>query len=112
MTFSSNVSELKNIVRCRSIKVFTNSSDLILGITYRSTDSKLNEFLSGLDLVLGKFSKKNKLVFLKGDWNLNIIDHYHHKATSDFLDLLYSGMFFPLITRPTRIDCEQSFVDR
>ena len=46
---------------------------------------------------------KNKLVFLMGDWNLNLINHHCHKVTSDFLDLLYSRMFFPLITRPTRI---------
>ena len=38
-----------------------------------------------------------------GNWNFNLINHHCHKATSDFLDLLYSRMFFPLITRPTRI---------
>ena len=42
-------------------------------------------------------------LFLKGDWNLNLINHHCHKATSDFLDLLYFRMFFLLITRPTRI---------
>ena len=30
-----------------------------------------------------------------GDWNLNLINHHCHKVTSDFLDLLYSRMFFP-----------------
>ena len=38
-----------------------------------------------------------------GDRNLNLVNHHCHKATSDFLDLLYSRMFFPLITRPSRI---------
>ena len=50
-----------------------------------------------------KFPKINNLVFLIATWNLNLINHHCHKATSDFLDLLYSRMFFPLITRPTRI---------
>ena len=77
--------------------------NIIVGIIYRPPDSKLNEFLSDLDLVRGKISTKNKLVFLMGDWNLNLINHHCHKVTSDFLDLLYSRMFFPLITRPTRI---------
>ena len=77
--------------------------NIIVGIIYRPPNSKLNEFLSDLDLVRGKISKKNKLVFLMGDWNLNLINHHCHKVTSDFLDLLYSRMFFPLITRPTRI---------
>ena len=77
--------------------------NIIVGIIYRPPNSKLNEFLSDLDLVRGKISSKNKLVFLMGDWNLNLINHHCHKVTSDFLDLLYSRMFFPLITRPTRI---------
>ena len=81
----------------------TKEKNIFGGIIYQPPDSKLNEFLFDLDLVLGKISKENKLVFLMGDWNLNLINHHCHKATSDFLDLLYSRMYFPLITRPTRI---------
>ena len=82
--------------------------NIIVGIIYRPPNSKLNEFLSDLDLVRGKISTKNKLVFLMGDWNLNLINHHCHKVTSDFLDLLYSRMFFPLITRPTRITASKA----
>ena len=39
---------------------------------YRPPESKLNEFLF-FELVLVKISKENKLVFLIGDWNLNLI---------------------------------------
>ena len=38
-----------------------------------------------------------------GDWYLNLINTHCHKATSEFLDLLYSRIFFAIITRPTRI---------
>ena len=69
----------------------TKEKNIIVGIIYRPLESKLNEFLSDLDLVLGKIYKENKLVFLMGDWNLNLINHDCHKATSDFLDLLYSS---------------------
>ena len=83
-------------------------NNIIVAIIYRPPDSKLNEFLSDSDLVLGNISKENKLVFLMGDWNLNLINHHCHKATSDFLDLLYSRMYFPLITRPTRITANKA----
>ena len=43
-----------------------------------------------------------------GDWNLNLIRHHCHKATSEFLDTLYSRLFFPLITRPTRITAHKA----
>ena len=64
--------------------------------------------LSDLVLVLGKIAKETKLVFLMPDWNLNLINHDCHKATSDFLDLLYSRMFFSHITRHTRITANKA----
>ena len=44
----------------------TKEKNIIVGIIYRPPDSQLNEFLSDLDLVLGKISKENKLVFFNG----------------------------------------------
>jgi len=32
-----------------------------------------------------------------------MMKHDHHSSTPEFLDIMYSKMFFPLITRPTRI---------
>ena len=86
----------------------TKEKNGFVGIIYRPPDSTVNEFLSDLDLVLGKIAKENKLVFLMGCWNLNLVNHHCHKATSDFLDLLYSRMFFPLVTRPTRITANKA----
>ena len=37
-----------------------------------------------------------------GDYNLNIMNHTN-ELTGEFSDVMYSKMFFPLITRPTRI---------
>ena len=42
-------------------------------------------------------------MFLMGDWNLNFMNHSFHQATGEFLDLMFSRMFFPLITRSTGI---------
>ena len=49
---------------------------------------------------------------------LNLMNHQSHSVTGEFLDALYSHMFFPLITRPTRITCHSAtlivnkFLDR
>ena len=87
----------------------SNENNVIVGIVYRPPDSKLNEFLCDFDLLVEKISKENKLVFLMGDWNLNLIRHHCHKATSEFLDTLTdSRLFFPLITRPTRITAHKA----
>ena len=37
------------------------------------------------------------------DFNINSINYQNHHLTGQFLDGMYSNMFFPLITRPSRI---------
>ena len=38
-----------------------------------------------------------------GDFNLNLLNHQSHGSTGEFLDIMYSFMFYPLITKPSRI---------
>ena len=44
------------------------------------------------------------MCFLMGDFNLNLLNNENHNATGEFLDGLYSHLFFPLITLPSRIN--------
>jgi hypothetical protein len=37
------------------------------------------------------------------DFNLNLLNYHSHQRTGEFLDIMYSNMFIPLITRPSRI---------
>ena len=53
--------------------------------------------------MLEKISRENKICFITGDFNLNLINFQHHQNTGEFLDGLHSNMFFPMIARPTRI---------
>ncbi|CAH3183334.1 unnamed protein product, partial [Porites lobata] len=46
---------------------------------------------------------ENKICFLMGDFNINLINYQNHHLTGQFLDGMYFNMFFPLITRPSRI---------
>ena len=48
------------------------------------------------------------ICYLMGDFNLNLMNHQCHSVTGEFLDALYSNMFFPLITHPTRITCHSA----
>ena len=38
-----------------------------------------------------------------GDFNLNILNNHCYEFTGEFLDIMYSHMFLPLITLRTRI---------
>ena len=53
--------------------------------------------------MLDKISRENKICYLLGDFNLNLINFQTHNPTGEFLDDMDSHMFFPLITRSSRI---------
>ena len=80
----------------------------MIGVIYRPPDKNLPQFIIELDQLVDRISKENKPVFLLGDWNVNLMSHSHHQATGEFLELFYSRMFFPLITRPTRITAHKA----
>ena len=50
-----------------------------------------------------KISRENKVCYLMGDFNLNLMNYQSSPKTGEFLDSIYSNMFYPLISRPTRI---------
>ena len=53
--------------------------------------------------VLAKIGFENKLCFLFGDFNVNILNADSHVPSNDLIDLMYSNGFYPLISKPTRI---------
>ena len=46
---------------------------------------------------------ENKLVYLMGDYNIDLLNSEKHDLTNEFVDVLYCNEFLPLISRPTRI---------
>jgi len=77
--------------------------DIIIGVIYRPPGTKLNDFIVTLSDILHRIKVENKLVYLCGDFNINILHSDSHLPTSDFIDTMYSASFFPLITKPTRV---------
>jgi hypothetical protein len=81
--------------------------NIIPGIIYRPPNQSVGEFVKSTEILMTNISKENKLCYLMGDFNLNLMNYHCHQFTNEFLDIMYSNMFFPLITRPTRIPLTQ-----
>ena len=77
--------------------------NVIVGIIYRPPNQNVNDFVIRMNDVLGKISRDNKICYLMGDLNLNLLNNQNHNATGEFLDGLYSHLFFLSITLPSRI---------
>ena len=95
------------------IEIFNpEGKNAIVGVMFRPPSQNLADFISKLNILMGKISRKNKSCYLMGDFNLNLLSQHCHQFTNEFLDMMYANTFFPLITLPTRITLHSAnFID-
>ena len=77
--------------------------NLIEGVICRPPKQSLQEFINDLDLLIIRISKENKKCYIMADWNIDLMKYQSHDKTGEFLDIMFSRSFFPLISWPTRI---------
>ena len=96
-------SEMESLFIEVDSNVFQTSSNIIIGIVYRMPDSSIDIFNDRMTDILNKVNKDNKLLYMLGDLNIDLLKCEEHRLTSSFVDILYSNNVFPLITKPTRV---------
>ena len=47
--------------------------------------------------------QEKKILYLTGDYSINLLNYDTHKYTKEFLDLMFSNSFIPLIDKHTRV---------
>ena len=77
--------------------------DVLICVIYRPPDTNLNSFNIMLSDYLDKLKCNKKTCYIMGDFNVNLLNSDRHLPSSDFLDVFYTNNFFPLITKPTRV---------
>ena len=94
-------------IECVSIEidrlVFSTKRNVVVSVIYRPPNTDTRHFNEKLCALLECISSEKKLCYLIGDYNINILNYGNHSATDEFVDMLYSHAFLPLINRPTRI---------
>ena len=63
----------------------------------------MREFEDELEKLLSKIVKENKLFFLMGDINIDMLKMNQVPSVDKFMCQLFSSSLYPLITKPTRI---------
>ena len=46
---------------------------------------------------MDRIVSENEMCYLAGDFNINILSHDTHQLTAEFLNIMYSISFIPLI---------------
>ena len=77
--------------------------NIIVGSVYRPPNQNTALFLDKFNDILSRISKDNKQCYVMGDFNLDLLQYNHHTPTQEFIDILFSHAFIPLISNPTRL---------
>ena len=76
---------------------------LFIGVIYRPPQSScIDDFLQATNELLQNRELINTNCIITGDFNINLLTS-NHSSTNDFLEIMLSSTFLPLISRPTRI---------
>ena len=82
-----------------------NKNYSIAGVIYRKPSSNVHDFVESLETVLNIINKKSKTCFLMGDFNIDLMQSNQNNVIKNYVDMIFSMSFFPMITKPTRINC-------
>ena len=54
-------------------------------------------------IIVNKLNSEKSLIYILGDFNINLLNTDKHVQSSDFLETMYLFSLFPFITKPTRV---------
>ena len=83
--------------------VFGMEKNVIIGVIYKPPNTDINTFNDQFATLMENIKQEEKICYLMGDYNINLLKIESHGPTSVFNDIMYSNGFIPLITRPTRV---------
>ena len=81
----------------------SNGKNIIIGVIYRPPNNKLELFENAINNLLSKIGNENKICYLTGDFNIDLLKSDSCDYTSRFIEQLFTSSFIPLITKPTRV---------
>ena len=80
-----------------------NSKNIICGCIYRHPHNNLDDFFKYLERCLATLANENKEVYIRGDFNLDLLKIDTDHFTQYFFNLLCSYGMLPHILQPTRV---------
>ena len=92
-----------NSFECLTTEFNVNGSkNIIIACMYRKPGSSIVDFTVKLEELFATY--KNKVLYILGDFNIDLIKEQSHNQTKNFIDAIFSMGLYPLITKPSRID--------
>ena len=94
--------EREDLFEVVTVEILSHRNESVnIGCMYRKPSSNLTLFNEAFCEYMNIL--KNKLLYLCGDYNIDLLKHKSHHGTEIFLNKLFSFGMFPLINKPSRI---------
>ena len=88
------------------------SKNILCCCVYRHPSSAITKFNDHLEETLHKVEKENKLVFIMGDFNIDLLIYEKDTPTNEFINMMFSHHLQPSVLHPTRItDTSATLID-
>ena len=104
-TLVPELSVMTSILESIFVKVSKNNELYLVGCIYRPPSGGILEFVEELSVLLStideNFKKYN--VLISGDTNIDILRSENNRSILEYISLMYSHSYLPIILRPTRV---------
>ena len=81
----------------------SHGKNIIVGVIYRPPNQNTAVFIDDLNDILINITRGNKLCYIMGDFNLDLLRYNDNVPTQEIIDRLFSYSFYPIISNPTCI---------
>ena len=85
-----------------NISTCNGSKTVIIGVIYRPPNTCIDKFTDIRNDIQNEIKMDNKLFYILGNYNIDLLKCNFHKPSSEFLTTIYENYFYNLIDRPTR----------
>ena len=94
----------ENIIESAFIEIISlQKKNIIIGVIDRPPNSNFNLFENEINKILSKTDKENKICYLMGDFNIDLLTSESCDFARRFLEQLLTSSYIRLILIPTRI---------
>lgn len=91
---------VQDLFECITVEIALPKKTITVSCVYRQPGSDIDVFIDNIEKL---YLHKKSDTYICGDFNINLLNHESHNGTRNFLNLLFSLGFYPLIDKPTRI---------
>ena len=85
------------------VEIKIGAKNYLIGAVYRPPSANPSAFLDELTTILSNLNSAQTKCYICGDFNLDLTVRDQSSIVQNFLDLLHSFSFLPLIDKPTRV---------